>query len=510
MKFYTVPFLIICALLSFSQPRGIQEFRTQTPNGMVVISSPSMGFGLIVGEKSGKLFIVCPSHIIHPDISKEIDVKKIKIQSTTKVTTYFRDIHVIKYFPPDSLDFTLLSVTKPSSSFQWKGDYESTPSLESKSCSYFGRRGIFDLATEVRLNLVTDTIVDFWPVTGAVETGSSGGVLVNNKGVIGIIFGSSGADASALNIKLIRKIVTGINKDYYGLIPSSIANMVLMRSIKNFKVGVRAEAKDRSFYKDDKEVKIGQIDSFYIAKTEVSRGDYEEYLKSNRSLVSIPEWYKDSNDNDNDPLHSGIPLQYKLVYNNKIFGEVFNLPVVGVSWMDAARYCNWLAEKEGFEKVYTFRPGGVVDIDLAKNGYRLPTEIEWEYAAKVEGKLYSLAKDQPIPIENHFNHCDLSCEDDSKEKTLRNDGYPFLAPVNAYKPNEFGIYNMSGNIREWCNNWYNEDINNYQYPKSNPKKAIRGGSFATPAIMCRVTNRYAAPIDYRSFDLGFRICRNIN
>jgi formylglycine-generating enzyme required for sulfatase activity len=174
-------------------------------------------------------------------------------------------------------------------------------------------------------------------------------------------------------------------------------------------------------------------------------------------------------------------------------------PVERVSWYDSIEFCNKKSEMEGLEKCYS-GSGDNIKCDFTKNGYRLPTEAEWEYAARGGNKSrgYKYAGSNNIAEVAWYSS-------NSNHKTH---------PVGQKQPNELGIYDMSGNVWEWCNDRYDKNYyknsprNNPQGPKSGNSYVLRGGSWNNYGYYCRVANRdrYSRNLSY--YDIGFRFSRS--
>ncbi len=176
-------------------------------------------------------------------------------------------------------------------------------------------------------------------------------------------------------------------------------------------------------------------------------------------------------------------------------------PVESVSWYDAVEFCNKLSEKEGFQKAYSGN-GENISCNFAANGYRLPTEAEWEYAARGGNK----SKDYTYSGSNII---------DEVAWYTKNSGSSTRASGNK-KPNELGIYDMSGNVWEWCWDWYKGNYysssahTDPRGPNSGSDRVKRGGNCGSSADFCRVAIRYFYTPGYRNSDLGFRIVRTKN
>ena len=160
-----------------------------------------------------------------------------------------------------------------------------------------------------------------------------------------------------------------------------------------------------------------------------------------------------------------------------------NRPVERVSWYDAVEFCNKLSEREGLQKAYS-GSGNSITCDFNANGYRLPTEAEWEYAARGGNS----SKGYEYSGSNNIDK--VAWYDDNSGRETHE--------VGKKQPNELGIYDMSGNVWEWCWNLYDN---------SGSYRVDRGGSWDSFAEGCRVTNRLNGNPDSRYYDFGVRLVR---
>jgi sulfatase modifying factor 1 len=176
-------------------------------------------------------------------------------------------------------------------------------------------------------------------------------------------------------------------------------------------------------------------------------------------------------------------------------------PVVDVSWNDGVAFCEWLGKKEG-------------------HTYRLPTEAEWEYAARAGTTTRYWSGDDPESLTKIANIADFSFFKHfptyyPREKTLAgSDGFALPAPVGSFMPNAFGLYDIHGNVWEWTADWYDESyyshspVDDPKGPPTGHQHVRRGGAWHTAPLYARVTYRNYNTPQSRYPNLGFRVVRN--
>ncbi|MBE0537625.1 MAG: SUMF1/EgtB/PvdO family nonheme iron enzyme [Phycisphaerae bacterium] len=196
---------------------------------------------------------------------------------------------------------------------------------------------------------------------------------------------------------------------------------------------------------------------------------------------------------------------------NPLGQDQSNHPVERVTWYGAAAYCNWLSEQEGREPCYDL---STWECDFGKNGYRLPTEAQWEYAARggLAGKRFPWGD---LITHNEANYTsDAIYSYDISATRGAHPEWQSTSPVGRFAPNGYGLYDMAGNMWEWCNDWYLDTyysvsaLSNPRGPATGSQRVVRGGAFRLRANGCRVANRrFDSPGAMLPFGAGFRICR---
>lgn len=200
--------------------------------------------------------------------------------------------------------------------------------------------------------------------------------------------------------------------------------------------------------------------------------------------------------------------EYESIMNtNPSYFKGKNAPVENVTWYDAVEYCNRLSIKDGYKPAYIIINGTTVQWDKSANGYRLPTEAEWEYAARA-GTVSPFYTGNTISVSQANWYGTYPYRKDEKPDKYRQE----TVNVDSFSPNGLGLYNMSGNVWEWCWDWYGayDRING-----DNPTGAIqgvykvhRGGGWNDFARHLRSAYR-AATVPYNKlYNIGFRLVRS--
>ncbi|MDO4322482.1 MAG: flavodoxin [Lachnospiraceae bacterium] len=193
-----------------------------------------------------------------------------------------------------------------------------------------------------------------------------------------------------------------------------------------------------------------------------------------------------------------------------------DLPVENISWLDAVRYCNTRSEKENLTPAYTV-DGQSITWDRSANGYRLPTEAEWEYACRA-GTTTPFNTENSISAEeaNYYGHYPYEIEDNyfsqGNLSTKPGEYRQTTVAVNSFSPNKWGLYNMHGNVDEWVWDYYGAYSTEAQTDpagaESGTLRVYRGGGWNDFAKNMRSAYRATLEQNKGSFNIGIRLVRN--
>jgi formylglycine-generating enzyme required for sulfatase activity len=242
---------------------------------------------------------------------------------------------------------------------------------------------------------------------------------------------------------------------------------------------------------------------FYLGQYEVTVGQFRQFVESGYQPESIADgtggYGYDPNrevlPNEGEAF-AGRDPQYSWL--NPGFPQSDDHPVTNVTWNDAVAMCQWLSEKEGKK-------------------YRLPTEAEWEYACRAgTNSLWHHGNDPQslTKVGNLYDADTLKNWPQWKEFALQGrDGYEFTSPVGKFAPNAFGLYDMHGNVWEWCSDYHADDyyakspVNDPQGPAAGRVRIRRGGSWHTWPLYVRSSYRNWNSARTRYTLLGMRLVR---
>jgi len=215
------------------------------------------------------------------------------------------------------------------------------------------------------------------------------------------------------------------------------------------------------------------VDAFYIGKFEVTNAQFKAFCDATGRSYPEAEWSPDGETS---------------LAN---FKEQPGYPVVGINWEDSVAYCQWLSQQTGKK-------------------YRLPTEAEWEKAARggLEGQKYPWGNEEFDSGGRHQANCGSESDND---RIRKKDGFLNTSPIGSFPPNQYGLYDMAGNVWEWCADYYDQNYyssspeTNPPGPSSGEKRSLRGGSwFGGPQRMQCAARLWNYPL-IRYASTGFRV-----
>jgi formylglycine-generating enzyme required for sulfatase activity len=251
-------------------------------------------------------------------------------------------------------------------------------------------------------------------------------------------------------------------------------------------------------------IRVVTLDAFYMGKYEVTKAEWDE----------VRTWGLNNGYTD---LAAGS-------------GKANNHPVQSIAWYQMVKWCNARSEKEGLTPVYytndaqttIYKTGNVnvtnAQVNWSANGYRLPTEAEWEKAARggLSGKRFpwgdTISHSQANYYANSSYSYDSSGSVNNFHPTYATGSIPYTSPIGAFAANGYGLYDMVGNVFEWCWDWHGTYASGSQ---TNPRgstsgsfRVYRGGGWGGNADSSRVAARTAATPNATNTAVGFRVVRN--
>jgi formylglycine-generating enzyme required for sulfatase activity len=291
-------------------------------------------------------------------------------------------------------------------------------------------------------------------------------------------------------------VLTQGNAGAWGpVITNSIGMKLVLIPKGKFLMGSPKPEKGRRLYEDQHQVEITR--PFYLGQYTVTRGQFRKFVEDTGFKTDAE---KNGSGIGYDAATTWTAVKPKYNWRNPGFTQTDQHPVLIVSWNDAMAFCRWLSRKE------------------AKT-YRLPTEAEWEYSCRAGTRTrFHCGSDDELGLPLIANVADQSLvgkwyRTGKPQMHTWDDGYPFTAPVGRFRPNKFGLYDMQGNVMQWCSDRY--DYNYYAHsPQQDPEgpqsskyqlRVLRGGSWNKMGNDCRSASRFAGAPTLGNLTNGFRV-----
>ncbi len=273
-------------------------------------------------------------------------------------------------------------------------------------------------------------------------------------------------------------------------IPGACYKMGQTESEKSYLIKQKGKSHYTKMYTDELPRHEVCLNGFWMGKTEITRGQFKVFVKATGYKTEAEK-------NDGSYIiNKGTGWKWKKMkgYNWQKTGskQTDSYPVTCVSWNDAQAFIKWLNKKSGFE-------------------FFLPTEAQWEYAARsgTTGMRYWGSDNKACSYENLVDK-----GSNWSDSFPCSDGYKLSAPAGSYKANRFGIYDMLGNVSEWCRDVYVKNAYS-QHGRENPVitsdstfHVRRGGSYVYELASIRASHRYGSSASYSSSVIGFRVSFN--
>lgn len=487
--------LFVCfALLSLAaslkaQPTDdplVQMVESLKPNVVAIRAvfaegEEELGFGFVTGEKDGRLFLATTAHVVRGHENDQ--------NATSIEVSFFGEMDWIKAkFKRhwDEEDLALLEITKPEG-FKWRADCADLAPQILQKVRFIGRHAdrkgpqwvypgtgeVFELEDQ-QINFSINTILP----------GTSGAPLIGEKGILGLITDDDAATALALPLSRIKTLFSGGGQyPYFGL--QAIGSVAKPPPQTNTQPTTPQEASP-----DEYGLLRITGGTFTMGCQDAQRdGDCEDYEKP-ATQVTVPDFWIGQ--------YEVTQAQWRAIMGSDPL-NLYNIgcdqcPVEGVSWNEIQGFIQKLNDKTGKK-------------------YRLPTEAEWEYAARGG----QAGKQHNYLYSGSNNIDEVAWYRDNYSKDNTSGAQKSTHPVGGKKANELGLYDMSGNVWEWVEDDYHNSytgrptngsawVNNQR----DSRRVIRGGSWSRNAAVVRVANRSNNfESESRLGNVGFRLARAV-
>jgi formylglycine-generating enzyme required for sulfatase activity len=425
------------------------------------------GFGFIVGEKSGYLYIVTAKHVVIQDD----EYSRGQIEATPINVNLFYDrkneheAHLIDQQKDKSaadFDIAIIKILKPSD-FNFSDNFYDTDIKQNDQVWFLGRDKEWFISFKYKPGGVINTsIADGCHIITAyldtIRVGTSGAPLFSENGISGLIISSDNNITKAIQVRTLKQFVQSYNcpwgkvsvKTKEKQFTNKYGMSFVLISAGIFNMG--SPKYEKGHEKDETQHVVFITQDYYMQTTEVTQWHWERVMGKN-------------------------PSRFKKCGHN--------CPVECVSWHDVQRFINKL---NMLDKKYT---------------YKLPTEAEWEYAARA-------GTQTPFAFGNCLNTNEANYKGYyPTEGCPSGNFYNMTLEVGRFPKNDWGLYDMHGNVWEWCLDWYDKYSNDAVEDPVGPVLAeyrlIRGGSWSSNASSCRSAFRGGVKPEHHFYNIGFRL-----
>jgi formylglycine-generating enzyme required for sulfatase activity len=244
---------------------------------------------------------------------------------------------------------------------------------------------------------------------------------------------------------------------------------------------------------DEPQRRVRLSHDFYIGQYEVTRGQFRQFVTATNYKTDAERGIRGGYGFDPQTKRlSGPDKMYSWQFTG--FPQTDEHPVVNVSWNDAFAFCEWLAARE-------------------QARYQLPTEAQWEFACRAGAGTAYANGDDPEKVVEMGNIVDALAKEVFADRIAvsSRDGHVFTAPVGSFRPNALGLYDMHGNVWEWCADWFSTPVAEPQVdprgPESGTNRVVRGGDWYHDWSFARSAQRFPIYPGLCRRHAGFRVVR---